>query len=405
MRSFVLATRLPHPLQGGPDFRTWMVVGALGTLGRVGVFGIAHRPPEASPDDVVSMWRTTSQRTAVEHNAQADDMAWVSDPDWRPSHWLYDSGIEEEVNRALAEFAPDLVVLEQLGTAGYLAVARDAAGMVILNNHNVETDLQHQIADTERAPVRKVIRRQFAERTELLERDTLSGVNQVWACSEHDQRLLTDRFAVVPPIQVVPNGVPVSAYDPIWQAQLTKRVAGPRLVFPAEFGYLPNRQAAEYLITDVLPVVLARMPSASLALPGGNPSRLMVQAASELPIDVPGQVPSMHPYLRKADVMVVPLLVGSGTRLKVLEAFAGGIPVVSTPKGVEGLAVDAGVHFAPAETPSEFAKAVSHVHQSHQRRTMRRAARRFVEEFHSLGAINHAVSSAIESLGSPSPIP
>ena len=73
------------------------------------------------------------------------------------------------MNRALTDFAPDLVVLEQLTTAGYLAVARGAAGMVILNNHNVETDLQHQIADTERAPVRKVIRRQFAERTELLE--------------------------------------------------------------------------------------------------------------------------------------------------------------------------------------------------------------------------------------------
>ena len=130
----------------------------------------------------------------------------------------------------------------------------------------------------------------------------------------------------------------------------------------------------------------------------------MVQAASELPIDVPGQVPSMHPYLREADVMVVPLLAGSGTRLKVLEAFAGGIPVVSTPKGVEGLAVDAGVHFAPAETPGEFAKAVSHVSQTHHAGVMRSAARGFVEEFHSLRAINGAVNSAIASLGSPSPI-
>ena len=117
------------------------------------------------------------------------------------------------------------------------------------------------------------------------------------------------------------------------------------LLFLGQMSYLPNTEAAELLINKIYPQLKKIYPDCRLLLVGRNPTQKMLEASKkDSGIIVTGTVSDVRPYLAAASVMVVPLLKGGGTRLKILEAFAAGCPVVSTAKGAEGIKAKDGEH-------------------------------------------------------------
>ena len=131
------------------------------------------------------------------------------------------------------------------------------------------------------------------------------------------------------------------------------------MVFPAQFSYPPNAVAAVWLARELLPLLEQRFADAEIVLAGGQPTQEMIELASAArTITLTGPVPDIRPHLAAAAAMAVPLFQGGGTRFKVLEAFASGLPVVSTAKAVEGLAVQPDEHFLQAEAPRGFADAL-----------------------------------------------
>jgi glycosyltransferase involved in cell wall biosynthesis len=125
------------------------------------------------------------------------------------------------------------------------------------------------------------------------------------------------------------------------------------------FGYQPNRIAAAFLIDDLFPRLANIYHDCQLTLAGSWPTAHMLQAAKRDPrIVVTGTVSDMRCYLTRASAMVVPLFQGSGTRFKILEAFALAVPVVSTAKGAEGLDVENGKHLLVAESAGEFVESL-----------------------------------------------
>lgn len=394
-RVFFMAEQLPFPPRGGPDFRTWMIAQAATGFGPVGVFGVSHRRTEPSPLVDIDSWSTASRESALAHDGDGlGDGTWVKDPAWRPSAWYYHDAVDRELETALTRFGPDVVVIEQLGLAQYIPTARRHAETVVLNNHNIETDLQRQLAEVESSPVEKMVRQQFAYRTELLERETLAKVDQVWVCSNADRTLLEESFGAAS--DVIPNAVAVDEYHDAYASRPDRAMTGPSLVFPAQFGYLPNENGAVLLLEEILPATLAVLPDATLVLPGREPGPRIMEAAAGLPATITGPVRSMKPFLRSADVMVIPLREGSGTRLKALEAFAAGLPVVSTAKGVEGLGATPGTHYLEADTAAEFASAIRHVSEGGVASEMRAAAHEFVQSNHSPAAVERAVAAALQ---------
>ncbi|MBT8193210.1 MAG: glycosyltransferase family 4 protein, partial [Acidimicrobiia bacterium] len=280
----------------------------------------------------------------------------------------------------------------------YLPVARRHAPIVVLNNHNVETDLQRQLVDAEASPVEKMVRRQFAARTELLERETVAGVDQVWVCSEVDRSLLRELFEVGS--EVVPNVVPVDDYRAIYDGRDDSAPVGPALLYPAQFAYLPSENAAVFLITEVLPLVRERQPGATAVLAGREPGQRMLAAAHGQPaVTVTGAVPSMHPFFEAADLLIIPLREGGGTRLKALEGFACGLPVISTAKGVEGIEAADGVHYLGAESAEEFADAILQASDPAIVAPIRRAAYDLVTEHYSPVAVGRTVQRALAAVG------
>jgi glycosyltransferase involved in cell wall biosynthesis len=123
--------------------------------------------------------------------------------------------------------------------------------------------------------------------------------------------------------------------------------------------YPPNVDGVYWFATEVFPLVRNRLPDVQFRIVGSRPpQRIRALATGDRGIVVMGYVPDLEPVLRESAVMVVPVHSGSGMRVKILEAFARGIPVVSTTIGVEGIEARAGEHLLVADDPESFATQV-----------------------------------------------
>jgi glycosyltransferase involved in cell wall biosynthesis len=167
----------------------------------------------------------------------------------------------------------------------------------------------------------------------------------------------------------------------------THRVPG-RLVFVGSMDWHPNEDAVLHFLATTLPRIRRARPDVSMVVVGRNPRPALRAAAGAAGVTVTGTVDDVRPWLADADVCVVPLRVGGGTRLKIFEALAMGLPVVSTAIGAEGLPLVSGRHFLEADASDAFAAAVVALLRDPGRaRALGAAGRRLVTEQHSWGAV------------------
>ncbi len=366
MRTFILAENLPYPTFKGGDLRNWQHVNALARLGEVAVFGLCSNDRRTTnPSSDIALWQTASDPALAFPPPPARIAAsrkWLFETEGHPADLYYSAKAATEVERAIAQFEPDLVVVERLWLHRYIAHARRQAPRVILDAHNVEADLFRQLVGEARdtgLPTRS-FRVKLAERTESIERRTVSSVDQVWVCSEQDRGRIREAYQPDAAIHVVPNGVDVPSYRAAFTPSARSSSHRPlTLVFPAMFTYAPNATAARFLIEDVWPRLRNMASDVRLLLVGGMPTPTMLEAARrDERIVVTGAVRDMRAYLNIATAVVVPLFAGSGTRFKILEALAARVPVITTRVGAEGLAVEDGTHVLLAHSGAEFAAAV-----------------------------------------------
>jgi polysaccharide biosynthesis protein PslH len=222
----------------------------------------------------------------------------------------------------------------------------------ILFQHNVETVLWQRMAETESAFLRKRAYKIEAAKMARYEKNALARFSHIIAVSDRDRdEMLKMRPACR--ITVVPTGVDTEQY----------RVAGsasgdpPIIVFTGSMDWEPNIDAVEYFCREIWPTVLASFPNARFQIVGRNP-HLRVQRLADNTIQVTGMVASVVDYLHSATIVVVPLRIGGGTRLKIFEAMAMGKALVSTSIGAEGLDVTPGRDLLLADTPETFASSI-----------------------------------------------
>jgi glycosyltransferase involved in cell wall biosynthesis len=173
------------------------------------------------------------------------------------------------------------------------------------------------------------------------------SVDRVVLCSELD----VDRFGADNAV-VIPNGFEIPS-RPAGSIEVGDE---PTILLQGSLRYAPNADAARWLVTRILPRIHEQLPQARVRLVG-DPDGSVVKLHDPPAVTVAGRVPSMEPELARADIVAVPMRYGSGTRVKILEAFAHRIPVVSTTLGAEGLGLQPGRHFVAADDPDEFADA------------------------------------------------
>jgi glycosyltransferase involved in cell wall biosynthesis len=224
---------------------------------------------------------------------------------------------------------------------------------VVLFEHNVEYLIWKRLSEIEANPLKRGLleiewRKVKAREAEACRRATLTI-----AVSKEDCARLT-ALAPGASCEPIPTGVDTTYFQPGGAAHVPGRI-----VFSGSMDWHPNEDAVIYFGEVMLPRIRARMPSATFAIVGRNPTPRLRQAADRLGMIVTGTVDDVRPWLDEAQVYVVPLRAGSGTRMKIFEALAMAKPVVSTSVGAEGLDLVDGREFIAADTPETFADAVT----------------------------------------------
>ncbi len=221
----------------------------------------------------------------------------------------------------------------------------------VLFQHNVESEIWRRHSVTESNAVK---RRMYAiefRKMARYERNAVNKFNHVIAVSEHDRSLM-ETWVEGSRITVVPTGVDLAQYRPDLGSK-----PGPVVVFVGAMDWEPNVDAMEYFCAETWPSVTSRLSGAKLRIVGRNPGERVLKLASDS-VQVTGRVSSVAEHLRDASVVVVPVRIGGGTRLKIYEAMAAGKAVVSTSVGAEGLDVHHGRDIVLADTQQSFADAV-----------------------------------------------
>jgi sugar transferase (PEP-CTERM/EpsH1 system associated) len=222
----------------------------------------------------------------------------------------------------------------------------------LLNAHNVESVLIRRMAAQARPWWRKMVIRWQSSKTLKAERQRYRQFDRCLAVSEADAAEI-ERMAPGVAVSVVRNGVDLTQFTP------DSSSGDPHLiVFTGAMDWPPNIDGATFFVREILPKIRERDPDAHLLIVGSNPSELLVRTLTAPAVRFTGTVEDVRPYLRQARLVVVPLRIGGGTRLKILEAWALGKPVVSTTIGAEGLPVEDGKNIALADSAEAFAQRV-----------------------------------------------
>lgn len=216
----------------------------------------------------------------------------------------------------------------------------------VMDAHNVEADILLGNARRARGPLRKLHHFLQALFMRRFEKREAARMDAILTCSDADREHFLRRNAAV---LTVPNAVE-AVHD-------RDAPDGKDVVFVGLMSYLANVEGICWFCDTIWPLVKARSPQAKLWITGKNP-RPEVSRLACADVVVTGSVPDVAEYYRRARVFVCPLRVGSGTRLKILEAFSWGVPVVSTPLGCSGIEARPGEHLLVAESSEDFAQAV-----------------------------------------------
>ncbi|HEV8309349.1 MAG TPA: glycosyltransferase [Methylomirabilota bacterium] len=262
----------------------------------------------------------------------------------------YSPPMARALHALLARQRFDIVQLEFGDAGGYYEVPGTV--LTVLDEHNVEHRILERTWQQETSPIRRLYNRVEAQK---LRRDELAACRRadgILTTSDVDRATLATHVSGIP-IRVIPNGVDTTFFVPPPPGTEDPK----RIVFTGAINYQPNTDGVLHFCEEILPRIHAVAPEVTFAVVGKDPPE-RVRALAGPRVEVTGTVPDVRPWMCRAGMFVVPLRVGGGTRLKILEAMASGRAVISTSLGCEGLEVTHGDDIMIADTPADFADAV-----------------------------------------------
>jgi polysaccharide biosynthesis protein PslH len=346
----MLSPEPPYPLHGGGAYRTASLVHYFSRFATVDLILISESgkpallPPGLVRSQKVIALPPHSRGLLARYRRNAGRAIRGVPP-------LIDrlNGLGPALARALGGQRYDIGIIEHFWCAPYVGQIQNVCDRTVLDLHNIESVLHERCAAQGRGLIAMGHRR-FAARSRRLETELLPRFSLVLATSETD----ADRAAGLAPsahIEVYPNALP-------W----VERTTVPRqqvVVFPANFEYHPNIDAVRFLVSEIWPEVKKRQPKLRLKLVGRGDRFIRHLLPRGPDIEVTGAVPDAFAEIACASIVIAPLRSGSGTRIKILEAWAAARPVVATPLAAEGLLANDGHNIVLATDPPAFAKAIT----------------------------------------------
>ena len=351
MRVLILSTWFPYPLSQGSKIRAYYLIKSLAERHDVALVSFEDMPLE--PGSIKHMEQICRKVDVVHHNPFARSrektlLGWLSP---RPSVVVTSHCPEmaARVQQLASNWEPECVIALTFVTAPYALAVHDVLRIVDVDNLMWPMLQQtHRQAQDPFGRLRSwVAYRKFRQyETWLYRQFDLSLV-----VSGQDRLTAVDLMGLqLSEVGVVPNGVDTCFHQP-----LPVEPKPNTLVYNGALTYTANYDAMDYFLREIFPLIRAQEPGAHLTITGATTNVPIAVLSVNGHVTFSGYLKDIRPEVAGSWVCVVPLRLGGGTRLKILEAMALGIPVVSTSKGAEGLDIETGKHLLIGDTPSEFA--------------------------------------------------
>ncbi|HEX9565337.1 MAG TPA: glycosyltransferase [Gemmatimonadaceae bacterium] len=353
-----IKSELLHPIDKGGRIRTYNMLRALKRRHRVTYLTLDNG--RASPDAAERSAEYCNEliRIPFREAARGSMRFWfelaantVSPLPYAVSKYR-SAAMRAAVTRTVNLHKVDLLVCDFLFPAQNVPPALSCR--TVLFQHNVEAAIWRRHVEVRGNPLSRAYFREQWRRMVRYERAECRRFDTVVAVSRADAEELERAYALRR-VKDVPTGVDTGFFAPGGRAERQPR----ELVFTGSMDWIPNEDGIVWFVDTVLPRIHASMPDVSLTVVGRNPpARVKALAERDSRVRVTGSVPDVRPHLERAALFVVPLRVGGGTRLKIYEALAMELPVVSTTIGAEGLPLQPGRHLIVADGAEDFAAAV-----------------------------------------------
>jgi glycosyltransferase involved in cell wall biosynthesis len=359
MNILFLSTRSPYPLISGHSLRTYHILkGAAQNHNVILVTFVQHPEHEMKEENLAhlrsickgvhtfsipaDLSRTKLLATLIRNLFSLKPLV---------AHKYNTSDMRRTIREIIASEKIDLVHVDMLHLGVYLEEFRHLPKIIV--NHNVESVRLYRWYETEANLVKKLYLGYQWLKLKKFEREVLNRFDCCVTVSEIDKQILSD-MGVHTPMVVVPNGTDTEFFKPMGRPPVENSI-----LWLGHMDVHTNRDAVLYFWREICPLIRQRKPGAKFIFVGTAPPREIADAAaSDLRMKVTGFVDDIRTYVDEARVVVVPIRIGSGTRLKILDAMGMGKAIVSTSVGCEGLAVEHGRNIIVADTPESFAAAI-----------------------------------------------
>jgi len=404
LRILWLKTGPLHPLDTGGKLRTYHMLRELSREHRVTYLSLC--PPdtdrktlaaasEYSAEQIWIPWHETPKRTARFFAELATNFIFSSLPYAIAKY--RSAGMETAIRDQDASSRYDLIICDFLTPAVNLfAGTRHPVTPTLLFQHNVESLIVQRTHDISHGSRRAYFRAQW-QRMRRFEKLSCEKCNGVVAVSDADCNILRSEMGLQNVLGSVPTGVDIDYFANTGGSRTPRS-----MVFLGSMDWMPNIDGAQWFASEIWPKIKAAIPDATVTIVGRRPGPEIKKLAADDPaIRVTGTVDDVRPYLSEAELMIVPLRVGGGTRIKIFEGMAAGVPVLSTRVGAEGLSVTDGENIALADAPEDFAqKAIDLLSQSERRLSLADNGCRLVREKFSWSAVTKVFSNYCEQIAS-----
>lgn len=394
MRVLFLSRWMPYPPDNGAKIRIYQVLKALAARHSVDL--ISYHEDDVQPGALEALKKLCASVTLVRYRpfkpGRLRALLALFSPLPRSVVDTYNLELRQAVERAVAGTSYDMVIASEIDMAEY---ARRLGGVKKVLEELEVTKIR-SAWQSETHPLRKLRAGLTWWKLQRYTAGLLADFDGVTVVSELERQAVAGQLPEK--VFVSPNGVDAAHYPPRTGDGLPGL-----LIYTGAVSYRVNYEAVEFFLRDILPLVVARHPEARL-LVTGRADAAAAQALGALGAQFSGYLPDVRSALADAQINVIPLLTGGGTRLKLLEALAAGLPVVSTSAGAEGVDLRPGVDFLLADTPEAFAAALIRLlDEPELRRTLAENGRERARQRYDWQPILHALMDYLDEITADRP--